>query len=76
MAKQWLVLVLTTLASAGITGRYAQAEEMLPDLIAWRNELRAFMDGWTLDLDSTPGRVLLRFNAAIPNIGVGPFEIP
>ena len=33
------------------------------------------MHGGTFDLGSEPGRVLYRFNVAIPNIGDGPFEV-
>ncbi len=51
------------------------ATPLLPDLFSWENESLGYMHGGTFDLESEPGRVLYRFNAAIPNRGDGAFEV-
>ncbi|MCA9101063.1 MAG: hypothetical protein KDA63_07940 [Planctomycetales bacterium] len=51
------------------------AAPLLPDLFAWESQSRGYMYGGTFDLVSEPGRVLYRFNVAIPNVGSGPFEV-
>jgi hypothetical protein len=50
---------------------------LLPDLIVWANSDFGYLHGWTIDTEepAEPGRRLLRFATAVPNIGDGPLEL-
>jgi hypothetical protein len=69
-----VVWLLTSVVVGGLAVP-AAAVPLLPDLFSWASDPRDYMYGGTFDVDSEPGRVLYRFNAAIPNIGDGPFEV-
>jgi hypothetical protein len=53
----------------------AQAEPLLPDLIAWASEPFDYMYNGTVTGSVVPGKSVYRFNQPIPNIGDGPLEL-
>ena len=48
---------------------------LLPDLIAWADESRGYVYGGFIDKTFAPGKVVYRFNGALPNIGAGALEV-
>jgi hypothetical protein len=64
-ATSWLLMM------CGATN----AAPLLPDLIAWASEPRGYIYGGFIDKNFVPGKVVYRFNGALPNIGAGALEI-
>ena len=54
---------------------FADAADLLPDLVALSSEDDSWMYGWSLDTSQIPGRTLLRLTTATGNIGDGALEI-
>jgi hypothetical protein len=48
---------------------------LLPDLIAWADKSRGYVYGGFIDKTFAPGKVVYRFNGALPNIGAGALEV-
>jgi subtilisin-like proprotein convertase family protein len=62
-------------ATVTLTLAVPPGAQMLPDLIAWADQGRGYMHGWTIDRNEIPGRTVLRLSTATPNIGQGPMEL-
>lgn len=48
---------------------------LLPDMYVWADATRGYLNGASIDTQTTPGRRLLRFDTAIANLGSGPMEL-
>jgi hypothetical protein len=65
----------TNLKVERLDDRIVPAVDLLPDLVVWADQGRGYMHDWYLDTSTSPGKTLLRFSSAVPNIGSGPLEI-
>lgn len=50
-------------------------QPLLPDLVAFADESRGYVYGWSMDGGTMPGRALLRLTTAVANLGDGPLEL-
>jgi hypothetical protein len=62
-------------AQAVAASGFADAADVLPDLVALASEDDGWMYGWSLDTTELPGRRLLRLTTATGNLGDGAMEI-
>lgn len=68
-----LELLEDRLLLAGDVEQGDNSHALLPDLIAWTDEERGYVYGWTLD--EQPTATLLRLTAVVANVGTGPLEL-
>lgn len=69
-------VVLAAVAMLAVAGHAAaQPTDRLPDLTVAESAARGYMHDWFTTSTEIPGRTLLRFTNAMPNLGVGAIEV-